>query len=221
MIQIGNAVFKTKKAAVEHIREVLYRYPPNQPLGGVDLIFICDLLLLHPDADSKIGAGIKSIIVEDEVEFNKTRHFSVVRIDGSSDNFSFNKCLSPNLNDPIKLFKSAARRVIEDQIISFRDGSFLLADSTGKIPCVLTLELIDKNNSHVDHIPPNSFDKIVLDFIRINSINVDLVEFIEPPTGIGRVFVDEEIKNSFADYHQANAQLRVVSPTANLKQKKK
>jgi hypothetical protein len=221
MIEIGDNVFKSKKAAMEHIREILYRYPLNQPLEGADLIFMCDLLLCHPDADSKMGVGVKSIFIEQETVFNKTIHFSVLRTDGSSTDFSFKKCLSPNLNAPIKLFKLAARRVIEDQIISFRDNSFLRADSTGKIQCPITGELVDKNSSHVYHILPNSFDKIVVDFIRINNINVDEARLIEPPTGIGRVFADDNLKNSFANYHKINAQLRVVFPTANLRQKKK
>ncbi len=219
MIQIGEKTFNTKNQAIDHIREILYRYPLNQSVKGSDLIFMCDLLDLHPDKDRRIGVGIKSIIIEQDGEFNKTRHFSIIRTDDSSIDFSFNKCLSPNLNEPIKLFKSAARRAIADQIILFRNSSF--HDSTQKILCEITGVLIDKNNSHIDHTPPDTFDKIVLDFLNTNNINVDDVKFIEAPNGIGKVFANDNLKNSFADYHKTNAKLRVISPGANLKQKKK
>lgn len=222
MIEIGDKIFKTKKAAEDYIRSILYKYELGESLAGEDLIFICSVLELHPDKDEKIGVGLKSIIVEKETTYNKTAHFSVVRVDNSKEDFSFKKCINLSLNDPIKLFQSSARRAVVDQILSFRDNEFLQKkDMNGNMACAITGVLISKNTSHVDHVPPKTFKSIVLDFIAINSIDVKDSLFTEAPGGIGRVFVDDNIKNSFADYHRRVAKLRVVSPFGNLSQKKK
>ncbi len=222
MIEIDSKIFKTKKDTEDFIRTILYKYPLNEPLIGEDLAFVSSLLELHPDKDTKIGAGVSSIITEADSEFNKTRHFSIVRVDGTIVDFSFKKCLSPVPNEPIKLFRSCARRAVADQALSFRDKFFLEnQNSDGNVACALTGVLINKNNSHIDHIAPATFDKIVLDFIAINNIDVSKVKFIESLNGIGRVFADNNLKDTFSTYHKNVAMLQVVSPVANLKQKKK
>ncbi len=136
--------------------------------------------------------------------------------------FSFAKCLTPSLNEPIKLFRSSARRAIADHVVSFRNRYFIeKQDSKGNVACALTGVLVDKNSSHVDHVPPDTFYKVVSDFIAINNIDLNKIEFIETADGIGREFADNILKNVFADYHRTVANLRIVSPLANLKQKKK
>ena len=222
MITIGDKTFKTKVEAEKFIQEILYRQPLSTPLEGSDLTFIYSLLECHPDVDVKVGVGVKSIIVECEKEFRRTKHFSVIRIDGTSTDFSFKKCLSPNLYTPIKLFRSSARRVIAGQVIDFKKDFFLRnQNSNAEVLCQLTGVLVTKSNSHIDHTPPMTFDKIISDFIEIHTINVNDVKFVEADNGIGRVFVDSNLKNTFSDYHQKTAQLRVVSQSANLRQKKK
>jgi len=57
-----------------------------------------------------------------EERFHKTKHFLITRLDDTVIDFSFGKYLSPNLNEPIKLFKATARESITDQIVSFRDS---------------------------------------------------------------------------------------------------
>jgi hypothetical protein len=222
MIEINNKIFKTKKDATQFIQNILYGYQLNESLEGDDLMFMLDVLKCHPDVNKKVGVGIKSIIVEKELTFNKTTHFSIIRTDGTKVDFSFVKCLTPSSNKLIKLFYSSARRAVSDQIIAFRDKFFTEnKDSNGDISCALTGVLIDKSSSHVDHVPPDTFHKIVSDFIDISNIDVDSTKFIETADGIGREFSEEEIRNSFSDYHRSNARLRIVSPSANLQQKKK
>lgn len=222
MIEISDKVFKTKKDATAFIQSILYKYPLNEPVIGDDLIFICDLLERHPDKDEKIGVGVKSIITEKDTTFGRTTHFSIIRIDDSKVDFSFVKCLTPSLSEPIKLFRSSARRAVADQIVSFRDNFFIeKQDGNGNVACALTGVLIDKNSSHVDHVPPDTFYKIVSDFITANNIDVDSIKFIETVDGIGREFADDDSKSAFTDYHRSVAKLRIVSPLANLKQKKK
>lgn len=86
--------------------------------------------------------------------------------------------------------------------------------------CQLTGTFITKGECHIDHKPPNTFNRITHDFVNQNAIDVNSVMFIEDQTGVGRVFVDHELKNAFADFHKKAAALRVVSVKANLQLKK-
>lgn len=222
MIEIGDKIFKTKNEATNFIRTILYKYPLNSPLIDDDLIFVCDLLSCHPEKDKKIGIGVKSIIVEKEKTYNKTIHFSIIRTDNSKVDFSFGKCLTPSLNTPIKLFHSSARRAVASQIISFRNNFFHEnQDCNGSVTCELTNILVDRKSSHVDHVPPDTFYKIVSDFITRNNIDVSKTEFIGTADGIGREFGDSNLRRKFFDYHSKMAKLRIVSPFANLSQTKK
>ncbi|MEV0650582.1 DCL family protein [Phytomonospora sp. NPDC050363] len=107
-VRIGNRSFKTKKAATDACREIRDRYPgdgPERPpelnpgLGQRvddpdDIAFIHDLVALHPEAEEKIGAGIKGFVVRvNENGFGGTRCFYVERVDGSSAEFSFPLCI--------------------------------------------------------------------------------------------------------------------------------
>jgi hypothetical protein len=222
MIEIGDKIFKTKKEATDFIRGILYGNLLNMPLSDDGLVFVCDLLEKHPDKNEKIGVGVKSIITEEDANFHTTRHFSIIRNDNTKIDFSFNKCLTPNLNDPLKLFHSSARRAIADQILVVKDILFQKnMDADGNILCALTGEMIDKKSCHVDHIPPKTFDKIVSDFIDENKIDVSMLKYKEACDGIGREFEDDKIKQLFSDYHEKVAKLRIVSVKANLSQKKK
>lgn len=221
MIEIADVVFKTKKEAEIFIQNILYRYEIDTPLSDKDRDFLLSLLESHPDKESKKGIGVHSVIIEKDSLFNKTRHFTLIRNDNSKVDFSYKKCLTANLNDPSKLFRAAARRVVSQQIIDFRDLYFQTNQNIEmKVVCQLTGILISKNDSHVDHIPPNTFDKIVTDFINQYQINIRQVTFSESPEGIGTVFVDETLKENFYNYHKLMSQLRVVSQSVNLKQKR-
>ena len=222
MIEINDKLFKTKKSAEDFIRTILYKYPLNSCLVGDDLTFICSLLEMHPNKEEKVGVGIKSIIVEKDTTFNKTTHFSIIRTDDSKIDFSLGKCLTPSLNEPIRLFHLSARRAIADQVISFRNKSFADAiNNNGEIVCVISGVSVAKNTSNIDHAPPNTFHSIVSDFISLNNINVNTIEYIETPDGIGREFSDSNLKDNFSDYHRRVAKLRILSPWANLTQKRK
>ncbi|MES3004873.1 MAG: DCL family protein [Patescibacteria group bacterium] len=221
MIEIGEKTFKTIGDAEDFIRTILYKYPLNEPLIGDDLVFICELLKLHPDKDEKIALGVKSIIVERDATFGKTHHFSIVRPDNSTEDFSLKKCLTQSMNDPARLFSSSARRVVADQIVSFRNSFFNeKQDLDGNVTCALSGALISRNTSHIDHIPPLTFRMIVSNFISINKIDINHTKFIAANNGIGKEFLDENIKNNFYDYHMKVAKLRVIAPLENLKQKR-
>jgi hypothetical protein len=220
---IGDKNFETKKDAEEFIRTILCKYQFDQPLDDSDFIIVSDLLDRHPESDIKKGVGVKSIIVRQDQKFGTTRHFCLVRLDDSIIDFSIGKCFSSNPNTPIKLFKSCARRAVENQVIYFINSYFAKhQDSSGKVICAITGVAVDKDNASVDHTPPTTFDNIVLTFIQANNLDLDKVVFTSADTyKVGKEFTDEKLKTDFANYHKQVAKLRITTRTANLKQKKK
>lgn len=90
-LTIGTRIFDTQAAAVESIREVLYRHPLQVPIEGPDHAFLLDLLSKHPHATEKAGAGVKHFTVEKAK--GGTQCFYITRVDGSRSDFSFMKCL--------------------------------------------------------------------------------------------------------------------------------
>lgn len=221
--EIGENKFGSLKEAKEFIRSILYKYEFDKSLNDEDTNNVLNLLERHPDSNVKKGVGVKSIIVRKDRKFGTTRHFWLVRLDGTEIDFSIDKCFSSNPNSPIKLFKLCARRAVENQIINFVNAYFTKnQDSSGRVICAITGEQVTKDNASVDHAPPYTFDSIVLKFIEDNNIDLSKVQFTSADTyKIGKEFEDNNLKNSFANYHQQVALLRVTTRTANLKQKKK
>jgi hypothetical protein len=90
-LTIGTRTFDTQAAAVEFIREVLYKHPLLAPIDCADHAFLLELLSKHPQAAEKIGVGVKYFTVENAK--GGTQCFYITRIDGSQSDFSFMKCL--------------------------------------------------------------------------------------------------------------------------------
>jgi hypothetical protein len=211
--QLGTEIFRTKEAANAYIQEILYRYQDGQELGEDDLEFMIEVLKHHPRADEKIGVGVRGIRVQREAQWG-TMQFAVIRTDGSDTDFSFKKCLYPVSR--LQVFKKACRDLVANRIKQFRYAQFARAES-GTLLCPITGETMTRIGSHVDHVPPQTFDALVERFINEDRIDVNGVEI----TGLA----DGEMRKGFADamlaerwraFHEKHARLRVVSAFANL-----
>jgi len=204
---IGAIKFKTKKAAGDAIRAVLYSYKPGETIKAMDAAFIRDVLARHPESDSKIGAGVESFQVQRNYA---TVGFWITRIDGSRTDFSFIACLSP----PTKRqnVMAALKAEIRDQIALFRRAAF---GSESEIKCEVTGEPITESNSHADHIRP--FIQLAEEFLDLEGLTVDEVGVI--PTADGKLFnalSDRVLAVKWHSYHRMCAELRMVTAAANM-----
>ena len=212
---VNGQFFKTKDAIRKKLREILYAYPIGAKVTGEDSGFLLELLHNHPNAIEKIGCGIETFEVRQENSIS--RCFYLVRTDGTAENFSYKKCL--NSPTPLAVFKSICRNLVYPQMHNLKSSYFReKAREDGCIRCPITGKWIAPEQAHVDHIPPDTFAKIVTGFIDTNSINVEKVEVREAEdVYINKTFVDESLAKNWVKYHDENAQLRVVSSFANLK----
>ncbi|XP_056864767.1 DNA-directed RNA polymerase IV subunit 1 isoform X2 [Raphanus sativus] len=74
------------------LKRILYNYEIDAPLNERDGRLLMMALLFHPNRDEKIGPGFQGIKVANSKHGN-ARCFEVVRTDGTTEDFSYHKCV--------------------------------------------------------------------------------------------------------------------------------
>ncbi|KAJ0265541.1 DNA-directed RNA polymerase IV subunit 1 [Hirschfeldia incana] len=74
------------------LKRILYNYEIDATLNELDGRLLMMALLFHPNRDEKIGPGFKGIKVANSKHGN-ARCFEVVRTDGTTEDFSYHKCV--------------------------------------------------------------------------------------------------------------------------------
>jgi hypothetical protein len=91
-LTVGNRHFVKQGDAKEFYRRILWKYSIGQRLDEDDGIDVGALLLLHKEAEKKIGCGIDHFIIMTSEE--GSRCFGIVRADGSKIDFSYQRCIT-------------------------------------------------------------------------------------------------------------------------------
>lgn len=212
-VTLGGRVFDSKTQVTEYVRDVMRTHPLG-PLAGEPLSVISELLSFHPESETKFGPGVARIDLRINRNYSGTaRGFWIVRVDGSETDISYKKCLEGERAHRNQ-FNHACRFAIKEHINAFKAEFFRVAI---KPTCALTGDPITPDNSHVDHIPPYTFKKIVESFVVLNDLDVDApglclsgVDGLMIPT-----FTDPVLRDKFVQYHNNLASLRVISAAAN------
>ncbi|MGJ5634951.1 DCL family protein [Nostoc sp. CALU 1950] len=207
--ELGGFHFKTQKERDNYIKSVLSR--GIRVLESQEASVVYDLLLLHPEVDSKIGIGIKQIEVRESPQ-RKNKCFWVIREDGSTVDFSAEKC-KYNMSRLIeKRRKSAYREAVGGQT-----GVYLKQRGSSQVCDICGLS----NELHVDHHKP-LFSKLISDFEK-DRTGIP-TEFQEATgTYFSKQFCkdDKEYRESWCSYHQQHAVLRLLCREHNLTSKRK
>jgi len=91
-VTIGAVEFPSEKKAQEYFTAMLARYRDGETLNEEDTQFLRDALPRHPRASEKIRPGIKRFFRD------RARHgtscFYIEYVDGSTDDFSYKKCVT-------------------------------------------------------------------------------------------------------------------------------
>ena len=110
--------FPSKQEAKTHYSNILNKYPLEATLPGIDFDYVMALLLNHPRANEKIGAGVKEIKISTGYNSNN-RCFHVVRTDNSIEDFSIRKCIDGEDTEFHK-FCIAARKATEPHVNAYK-----------------------------------------------------------------------------------------------------
>lgn len=207
-IVVGDEVFGSKKALTEKVCSILWAYKPGQTISDEHHKFIYALLLRHSHAAEKIGPGVVRTIIHDNGF--KSQGFSVVRVDGSIESFSYTVCITPNTPD--KKVNSTFRREIVDQVLAVKKKAFV---NKVTITCPVTNTSITWDECHIDHEPPATFEVLVDRFLANRNISPEAIQIAK--FGMGRfAFIDRELASAWQHFHKQHAILRAVSKRANL-----
>lgn len=210
--QYGSFGFSRKSEVINHCRKILCIYPEGAKItDSAHHEFLLNLLLNHERYLDKIGKGMNHFTCYKMPPYNN-KCFFVVRTDGSEIDFSFMQCISPS--DHRKDVLQAMRISVSDQILAFKDDFFLLS---GGLPvCPITGLALTKNNTHIDHASPFTFQDLADTFLESWEIKYKHVRLIESPSGAGSVFANRLLLSKWQEFHKSHARLRAVHRNANL-----
>lgn len=86
--------------------------------------FLLELIKRHPEYIEKVGCGIEYFILErNPISPYKCFHLTFMRIDGSSDDISYNLCIKSKQISLRQQTLNAMRHSIKDEIISFKKNN--------------------------------------------------------------------------------------------------
>lgn len=204
---------KAKNTVKALCREMMTRYDDDQPIVGADAEFLKELLSSHPRADNKIGCGIQSFtVVRDDVWCN-SRHFAIVRIDGSKVGFSYKVCISNKSHK--QMVVKALRTAVVPQVLRAKSLAF---EETPDLVCIFTGEALTRDNCHVDHAPPDTFASLVDRWMAKENLVFDQIPISPSKSNeYTNVLSQKEQLDSWLKFHLENARLRIISVEANLR----
>jgi len=90
-IEIAGQKFEKKGDALAYMKAMLNRYRPGATVSGQDAAFLAEALKRHPEAPTKIGAGIRGFEVR-SADYG-TQCFWVLRTDKTEERFSYKSCV--------------------------------------------------------------------------------------------------------------------------------
>jgi hypothetical protein len=211
-IKIGDKEFASKKDALIHYKTILNSYNFGECLSQDDIKDILDLLENHPNVIEKIGVGIEDIRIA-RLKYD-TKSFELVRLDGSTEYFSYTKRINSPKTDFTK-FREACRQAIQNDLRNVKLAYFDKFSKKGQVKCQETGELLKYEELNVDHRQPNTFSVIVDRFIEVCKIDIKNIEYLQVDGGSNEL-ADEDLKQKFREYHKDKANLRIVKKSLNL-----
>jgi hypothetical protein len=232
---LGEETFTSKKEVGNRARQILKDTKLNSKLEGKDLAFVLALLDLHPEAAAKKAEGVKAIFVR--LNIGKVPGFEIQKTDGTFKDFSYRKCLG--LKDKNGSLKKALRLAVVPQVLRAKNrffnghtdaevveyvtlpGGMKLGRIKYEPPadpvCPYTGERLTEKTCHVDHAPPNTFEKIMTDFLKKEGLKLEEVRVVDTKDPMKpRALVDRALEERWIVFHEERATLRVVSIKANL-----
>lgn len=196
----------SKKQKIEYCRHVLKTTINGGEVS--DLGRMAEILSDHPEWESKIGSGLRSI-VKRETPYRNNYCFHIVRTDGTETDISFMKAIN-GINERAIVIK-AMRNAALPSIIEYKQQNYTPNVSR----CAISGELLNDNNVHVDHYDLYFADlaKIYIDQYGLEHIKNDVLDHGEKEY-ITRFTVERA--SDFRRFHDANTNLRLLTKRVNM-----
>jgi hypothetical protein len=208
----GTKSYPTKKAAKVFLSTFLKTHPRNQPLNEQELSWALPLFERHPRGVEKL-ANLKNVVV---AQNGSHASFVIEYKNGTRDDISYTKCLTPTENDKHVRSQAALRVAIRNDITAFRNDAF----SNGKqVSCAFCdAPLTNSFESYVDHISSaRPFCGLVYDFLREKNLNLESLKVNSMPYGMltHQELDDKAFEAEWVAYHKEHARLQMVCRGCN------
>jgi hypothetical protein len=207
-ITIGRFEFRSKKAAREHIRKILWSTPRGLRLMGDDAELVMALAYMHPAAEEKIGVGIDYVSVG-TFDYGAPG-FQITRVDGTRVPFSYDAPLdgAPSHRGQVNI---AMRWAIDPQIRSFRRKMF---EDSPAYTCPETgIVITNTPDTEVDHVNP-TFAKLA-DAYAASVGGFDDIGLCRSDDHSGPALVEPH-RAQFWQFHGERARLQLVHRLGNI-----
>lgn len=235
---IGENIFKHKKDALAHYKNILNSYDFGDLLKDDDFDDLIDLLNYDysfygeekveenvlENKDEEINADsitneLKEDLVIADIRIAKVQYdskcFEIVYSDFTTDYISYLLILNRPKIDFSKDFNRACRNAIQNDMRMVKLRYFQINSKKGHVKCQETGELHKWENLVVDHRQPNTFSIIVDRFKEVKQIEVNKIEYYYDD-GNKLLFKDQSLMQDFMNYHKEKANLRIVKKEKNL-----
>lgn len=207
---INEKPFCSQLAMKKHFQSILKSAVIGRPLSGDTLDDCLALFQRHPEWESKLGSGIKEIVVRKNPVYND-RCFWIYRTDGTDTDISYLTCLSGKKKTGRSKFMAACRNAVVDQVLSYKKERFR---DFPLVCCGITGRMVSERDAEIDHITP--FCHIVDRFISERGIDASSIEYIDHGDGgIATDFADISLVSDWRSFHEKNARLQVSHREAN------
>jgi len=212
-IELGNIYFKSKAEAIRHTKKVVHdyeRYIPITTESDRSTFELFDSLInMHPESTERIGIGVDYFFVKPNAITPRYGEINFRRIDGSTDNFSFNSCLKARSMKPLyEAMRVAVFQQILDRMPLFENHkTCLLCDNDYHLD----------NPKQIDHVI--KFRDLVAEFLE-QFISTDIPTNFADEKDTNRYKFkkcDEGFENEWIGFHGRKAQLRCICRKCNIK----
>ncbi|MCC3152793.1 DUF3223 domain-containing protein [Hymenobacter sp. BT770] len=226
-LTIGDKVYKYKKDALAHYKQILNSYTFGQSLNDDDFNDLLDLLdydySFYAEDEEEVTQDVipedvqAPLVVKDiviaKVQFN-TKCFEIIWDDSSSDYISYLMIINRHNTNSGSSFNAACRNAIHDDLRAVKQKYFDAYSEKGLVKCQETSRLSKWEELHVDHRQPHTFSIIVDRFKEVHKIELSTVEYEVNERNM-LLFRSEALTNDFRDYHKGKANLRIVRKECN------
>lgn len=217
-VELSTRQFEKQCDATAFFRAILNNYKPGERINEEDTLDIAALLERHTEYKSKVGCGV------DYFQVMMTEHgtpcFRIIRTDGSGTDFSYQHCITQKPPSRKQEVSQAFRRAVRFDLYKARDNFFAThSNSDGKVRCAVTREFISRDEAHMDHRPPMTFEVLVTSFLCGRGLSLNDVSLTTGEDDqVSPDVTDQDLSDAFRTYHSKLAKLDIVRNTINLSQ---
>lgn len=217
-VELATRSFDKQGDATAFFKAMLKRYRPGDRVSDEDGLDVAALLERHTEYVAKIGCGVSHFEVM--MTEHGTQCFRIIRIDGSGTDFSYPHCISQRPPSRKQEVSQAFRRAVRFDLYKGRDSFFAShCGPDGLVACAVTGERIARDQAHMDHRPPMTFEVIVTTFLCGCGLSLDDVPLTSGQDDqVSPEVTDDVLREKFRSYHARVARLDFVKSTVNLAQ---